>query len=132
MKHLLSILALFAIIISSGAEAATPARYSTDGDLMLPENWREWVFIGSPTSPDSMNSGEAYQPGFKYVYIDPESFAHWKKTGTFRNGTMIVQERLKVSEAKRILDRLEDDPTTTPENITKQVKEAFSRKEPGK
>ncbi|MBT4932464.1 MAG: hypothetical protein HN889_12515 [Rhodospirillaceae bacterium] len=100
MKHLLSILALFAIIISSGAEAATPARYSTDGDLMLPENWREWVFIGSPTSPDSMNSGEAYQPGFKYVYIDPESFAHWKKTGTFRNGTMIVQERLKVVEAE--------------------------------
>ncbi|MBT5107469.1 MAG: hypothetical protein HOM25_02195 [Rhodospirillaceae bacterium] len=44
----------------------------------------------------------------------------------------LVQERLKVSEAKRILDRLEDDPTTTPENITKQVKEAFSRKEPGK
>jgi len=102
MKHWLKYLALFAMLMSSGAVAASPARYAEDGKLMLPENWREWVFIGSPTSPDSMNSGEAYVPGFKYVYIDPESFAHWKKTGQFRDGTMIVQERLEVVEAEYI------------------------------
>lgn len=105
MKRLLTYLALFATLMSFEAGAASPARFSEGGKLMLPENWREWVFIGSPTSPDSMNNGEAYMPGFKYVYIDPDSFAHWKKTGTFRTGTMIVQERLKVVEAEYINNR---------------------------
>lgn len=39
----------------------------------------------------------------------------------------LVQERLKVSEAKRILDRLEDDPANTPTDITTAVNAAFSR-----
>ena len=96
-------LAAFVLLLALSApvvHAASPARFDADGKLELPENWREWVFIGSPTSPNSMNNGEAYLPGFKYVYIDPESFAHWKKTGSFRTGTMIVQERLDVLEAE--------------------------------
>ena len=100
MGRLLNILAAFALLLALPAEAASPARFDAGGKLHLPENWREWVFIGSPTSPNSMNNGEAYLPGFKYVYIDPESFAHWKKTGQFRTGTMIVQERLDVLEAE--------------------------------
>jgi len=30
------------------------------------------------------------------VYIDPASWAHWKKTGQFRDGTIIVKELVSV------------------------------------
>ena len=32
-------------------------------------------------------------PGVHIVYIDPESYAHYKKTGEFREGTVIAKER---------------------------------------
>src|SRR5260370_18999702 len=39
-----------------------------------------------------MNGGEARFPEFHAVYIDPESFAHYEKTGEFRDGTVLVKE----------------------------------------
>lgn len=84
-------LALVPVAIHAGAG---PARFDADGALLLPEGWREWVFIGATVTPDDMNYGAAYSPGIKHAYIDPQSFAHWKRTGTFRTGAVIVQERL--------------------------------------
>ncbi len=68
------------------------ATFTADGDLIRPAGWREWVFVGSPLTPNSLNGGEASFPEFHSVYIDPESWAHWKETGTFREGTMMAKE----------------------------------------
>ena len=68
------------------------ATFNSDGELIRPAGWREWVFVGSPLTPNSLNGGEASFPEFHSVYIDPESWAHWKKTGTFREGTMFAKE----------------------------------------
>lgn len=68
------------------------AKFTADGELIRPAGWREWVFIGSPLTPNSLNGGEAPFPEFHSVYIDPESWAQWKNTGTFREGTMIAKE----------------------------------------
>ena len=37
-------------------------------------------------------------PEFHSVYIDPESWAHWKKTGEFREGTMFAKELTLVGD----------------------------------
>ena len=66
--------------------------FTADGEMIRPAGWREWIFVGSPLTPNSQNGGEAAFPEFHSVYIDPESWAHWKKTGTFREGTMIAKE----------------------------------------
>jgi len=43
-----------------------------------------------------MNKGKAAFPEFHNVYIDPVSWAHWKKTGKFRDNTVIVKELVSV------------------------------------
>ena len=68
------------------------ATFTADGELIRPAGWREWVFVGSPLTPNSLNGGNASFPEFHSVYIDPESWAHWKETGTFREGTMFAKE----------------------------------------
>ena len=66
--------------------------YAADGSLLLPRNWRSWVFIGAPLTPNALNNGEANFPEFHNVYIEPESYAIFKKTGKFPEGTIFFKE----------------------------------------
>ena len=38
--------------------------YTKDGDLMLPKNFNEWVYVGSPLTPNALNGGKANFPNF--------------------------------------------------------------------
>ena len=71
---------------------AYKAKYTADGALIHPDNWREWIYIGTPVTPNALNDGQAPFPEVHSVYIDPVSWEHWKKTGKFREGTMIAKE----------------------------------------
>jgi hypothetical protein len=68
------------------------AKYNAKGELLLLKNYRQWVFVGAPVTPNEMNNGKAAFPEFHHVYIDPASFAAYKKTGIFPNGTVLVKE----------------------------------------
>mgnify|MGYP003673793215 CR=1 FL=1 len=72
------------------------ARFTKDNELLRPKNYREWIFIGAPVTPNDMNDGSPAFPEFHNTYIDPASWAHWKKTGKFRDGTIIVKELVSV------------------------------------
>ena len=74
------------------------ADFTSDGQMIRPDGWREWVFVGSPLTPNSLNGGAAPFPEFHTVYIDPESWEHWKKTGKFRDGTMFAKELTLVGD----------------------------------
>ena len=91
-----ALLGAAAALLMGGAVAGDSKKYeatfNADGELIRPSGWREWVFVGSPLTPNSLNGGEAAFPEFHSVYIDPESWAHWKETGTFREGTMVAKE----------------------------------------
>lgn len=60
--------------------------YTASGELMLPKNeiWRDWicdwVYAGSPLAPNALNGGQAGFPEYHNVYIEPESYATYKKT----------------------------------------------------
>jgi len=91
---------LFGSIIESYA-AGNPmyqAKFNASGALIRPAGWREWIFVGSPLTPNSLNGGTAAFPEFHSVYIDPESWAHYKKTGKFREGTMFAKELTLVGD----------------------------------
>jgi hypothetical protein len=75
---------------------AAPVEFTPDGKLRRPEGYREWIYIGTPLTPNDMNGGEAAFPEFHAVYIDRESFAHFKKTGEFRDGTVLVKDLVSV------------------------------------
>src|SRR5262249_50554274 len=66
--------------------------YTASGDLILPKNFNEWVFVGSPLTPNALNDGKANFPEFHNVYIEPGSYEIYKKTGEFPEGTMFFKE----------------------------------------
>jgi hypothetical protein len=66
--------------------------YAADGSLLLPRNWRSWIFIGAPVTPNALNNGEASFPEFHNVYIEPGSYAIYMKTGEFPEGTIFFKE----------------------------------------
>ena len=70
--------------------------FTKENLLLTPKDYREWVFVGAPVTPNDMNDGKAVFPEFHNVYIDPTSWNHWKKTGEFRDGTVIVKELVGV------------------------------------
>ena len=66
--------------------------YTASGDLKLPKNWRDWIYVGSPLTPNALNDGHANFPEYHNVYIEPGSYAIYKKTGVFPDGTIFVKE----------------------------------------
>lgn len=66
------------------------------GELERPTGYREWVYVGTPVTPNDMNDGKAAFPEHHNVYIDPKSWKHWKKTGEFREGTILIKELVSV------------------------------------
>ena len=77
---------------AADAVSATPVEFTSDGKLKKPVGYRKWVYVGEVITPNDMNGGEASFPEFHSVYMDPESFAHYEKTGEFRDGTVLIKE----------------------------------------
>ena len=74
--------------------------FNDKGELNRPMGFREWIFIGAPLTPNDMNNGKAAFPEFHSVYIDPASWAVWKTSGEFRDGTVIIKELIDVGSKK--------------------------------
>jgi hypothetical protein len=68
------------------------AQYTADGKMKLPTGYREWVFLGSPLTPNALNGGKANFPEFHDVYVERKNFDAYMKTGTFPEGTVLVKE----------------------------------------
>lgn len=79
-------------------DGAYAPRFTQDGQLLLPpaEVWRSWPYVGTPLTPNALNGGNAPFPEFHSVYIDPVSLEHWRKTGEFRDGTILAKELVTV------------------------------------
>jgi mono/diheme cytochrome c family protein len=70
--------------------------FNDKGELERPQDYRTWVYVGTPTTPNDMNNGKAAFPEFHNVYVDPMSYEHWKKTGTWRDETILIKELVSV------------------------------------
>lgn len=71
--------------------AVRKAEFNADGSVKIPEDWRQWTFIGTPLTPNALNDGSAPFPEFHNVYIEPGAYAHFAKTGEFPDGTQIAK-----------------------------------------
>src|ERR1700752_445047 len=70
--------------------------YTASGDLILPKGFHEWVYVGSPLTPNALNGGKAGFPEFHNVYIEPGSYEIYKKTYEFPEGTIFFKELQRV------------------------------------
>ena len=66
--------------------------YTSTGELILPKNFHEWVYVGSPLTPNALNGGTAGFPEYHNVYIEPGSYEIFKQTGQFPEGTILFKE----------------------------------------
>ncbi len=82
------------MVVADAQEATYAPEFTADNMLKIPDGkiWREWPFVGSLVTPNALNDGEAPFPEHHIVYIDPASWAHFKRTGEFRDGTVLAKE----------------------------------------
>ncbi len=99
MKTLLFSGLLLCGCIAAGQAAKGPD-YTADGQLKLPENYREWVYL---TSGFDMSYNPGLQmPGhhmFDNVFVDPASYKAFIETGTWPDKTLLVLEA-RMAEGK--------------------------------
>ena len=98
--HRLAVLAVAAAIAAAGQTLPATAEmgqtmgatFNGAGETTIPENFRQWVFVGAPLTPHGLNGGKAGFPEFHHVYVEPKAFETYRKTGRFPEGTTIVKE----------------------------------------
>jgi tetratricopeptide (TPR) repeat protein len=69
-------------------------RYNATGELLRPENYREWIWltsgVGMTYGPAAANPGSIQM--FDNVFVDPEAWRSFQKTGVWPEKTMFVLE----------------------------------------
>jgi hypothetical protein len=85
------------------------AIFNDKGELKLPVDFRKWVFIGAPLTPHGLNNGKAGFPEFHHVYVNPDAYSVYERTGEFPEGTVITKELVLLQKGK-----YRDGSTTAP------------------
>jgi hypothetical protein len=97
--------------LASNSATKHEPQYTDSGELKLPENFDTWVFVGSnlgieyrdgsaPAAPEKNTESTLKGANFHNVYIDPEAFEHFKKTGEFPDKTMLILDVFKAEEGE--------------------------------
>jgi len=75
----------------AAANAMMP-KYDAQGQLLLPPDWRRWVFAGASLGLSYAQGGPstAGMEMFHETLMEPTAYQHFVGTGTFREGTMLV------------------------------------------
>lgn len=87
MKHSI-LLALTAL----AAAAQTAPQFTADNRLVMPKDYREWIFLSSGLG---MTYGPAASPGdprFDNVFVNPAAYREFVKTGHWPDHTMFILE----------------------------------------
>lgn len=85
----------------ASAEPSKPKPAIDANNVMTqPRGYRSWYYVGTPLTPNDLNPPEAPFPEFHNVYIHPDDFAHYERTGEFPDGTVVIKELVSVG-AKR-------------------------------
>ncbi len=75
-------------------------KWTEDGKLELPTGYREWVYLGSPLTPNALNGGEAGFPEYHNVYMHPAAYKIYKETNEFPEGTILLKELQLTKQAE--------------------------------
>ena len=79
-------------VTSAQTKSCYPPEYNASGELLLPRNFHEWIYVGSPLTPNALNGGEAGFPEYHNVYMEPCSYEKYKQTNAFPDGTIFFKE----------------------------------------
>jgi hypothetical protein len=88
------LLATLLFAMTPPMQEVTVPQYTSDGQLQLPEHYREWVYLTSgfdmSYNPPSMQMGDHHM--FDNVFVNPAAYQAFQKTGTWPDKTILVLE----------------------------------------
>ncbi|GAC1423511.1 MAG: hypothetical protein NVSMB62_19960 [Acidobacteriaceae bacterium] len=102
-------LAAALLLLPAAQPASTPAdtpTYTAKGDMNLPANYREWVFLSSglDISYSSATPAETGHSVFQNVFVNPTAYRAFLQTGTWPDKTTLVLE-IRGAAPKAGIDR---------------------------
>jgi len=80
-----------ALIVLALAAAATAQQYTKDAELVLPKDYRNWVFLSSGIGMTYSNQ-PASNPAFENVFVHPSALDGFLKTGAWPDKTVLILE----------------------------------------
>jgi hypothetical protein len=83
---------LTAAAVSRAAPAASPLAYAADGKLVIPKDYRTWVYLSTGVDMAYLEGPPPSQHTFDSVFVDPGAYASFQKTGTWPDKTVMVLE----------------------------------------
>ncbi len=100
---------LLATVLANAALLATDApapapRFAEGNQLLRPEGYREWVYLSSGLGMSYNKGGYDEHPDFTNVFIKPDSYREFVKTGGFPDGTVFVLE-IRKSESQGSINK---------------------------
>jgi hypothetical protein len=94
----LCVCAVTALMVATGrgqqARTEDP-HYAKNGDMVLPKDYREWIFLTSGlgmTYGPAGNADAAANPRFDNVFVNPAAYRSFLETGTWPDKTTLVLE----------------------------------------
>lgn len=84
------------LALSAFPVEAQDVKFNADNSLSRPEGYRGWMYVGTPLTPNELNNGEAPFPEFHNVYINPQAWRAYQRTGQFPDGTVLIKELVSV------------------------------------
>jgi hypothetical protein len=95
--RILLVLSLMCLSSGLAAQQAQPdePRFTSDGQLQRPDNYREWIYLSSGlgmTYAPSAAAGNAANQRFDNVFVTREANKAFLETGTWPDKTMFVLE----------------------------------------
>ncbi len=87
------VLSTSAVFLLSAAPVGAGPDYTSDGQLKLPENYRQWIYLTTGFDMSYSAGGMAMDHHmFDNVFVNPESYQAFTETGTWPDKTMLVLE----------------------------------------
>jgi hypothetical protein len=88
------------LLLSGAVALAADPQFTSDGELVRPANYREWVFLSSgvgmtysrPVAPGS-------NPLFDNVFVEPSAYRKFMETGAWPEKTIFVLEQRNSANA---------------------------------
>ena len=85
-----------AALLKSAPHPPSGAEYTADGQMKLPENYRQWTYLTTgfdmSYNPKAMDMGHHM---FDNVFAMPEAYKSFLETGTWPDGTVLILEGRK-------------------------------------
>lgn len=84
---------IIAAFAGQGSAPPDEPGYTSDGRLLKPEHYREWVWLSSGLGMSySANASTEKDPPFDNVFVNPEAYRRFLETGKWPDKTVLILE----------------------------------------